>query len=342
MRPRRSIADPGGRRAGAAGTALAAAGFTAVERQLHRGRRLADALDELAARRRPGGTRAGVVDRDRPTATGCRSRRCSTAWPPRRAPTRRRLGQAEARRLPVRLSFPLVVCTLPSFVLLAIAPAVLGAISTLRGTRPVRRPSATFRRLETRCLLWLPCSPACTPPCWSSPIRPLRRLAPRRGRGDRGQATTEYALVLLAAALVALLVVAWATAGGGAGQDRPALQPGHRLGHRQGLNGASTHAGDAGQAAVELALVLPVVVVLLLGMLQVALVGRDQLALELAAREGARAAAVSADPAAAARAAADRVTSLHPLSVDVSVAATTVTVTVRHRSVTDIADRSGG
>jgi hypothetical protein len=33
---------------------------------------------------------------------------------------------------------------------------------------------------------------------------------------DNGQATTEYALVLLAAALVALLVVAWATAGGGA------------------------------------------------------------------------------------------------------------------------------
>jgi hypothetical protein len=37
-----------------------------------------------------------------------------------------------------------------------------------------------------------------------------------RLRGSRGQATTEYALVLLAAALVALLVVAWATAGGGA------------------------------------------------------------------------------------------------------------------------------
>jgi hypothetical protein len=35
-------------------------------------------------------------------------------------------------------------------------------------------------------------------------------------RGSRGQATTEYALVLLAAALVGLLVVAWATAGGGA------------------------------------------------------------------------------------------------------------------------------
>lgn len=37
----------------------------------------------------------------------------------------------------------------------------------------------------------------------------------RRG-DDRGQATTEYALVLLAAALVGLMVVAWATAGGGA------------------------------------------------------------------------------------------------------------------------------
>jgi hypothetical protein len=37
-----------------------------------------------------------------------------------------------------------------------------------------------------------------------------------RLRTDRGQATTEYALVLLAAALVGLLVVAWATAGGGA------------------------------------------------------------------------------------------------------------------------------
>ena len=35
-------------------------------------------------------------------------------------------------------------------------------------------------------------------------------------RTDCGQATTEYALVLLAAALVGLMVVAWATAGGGA------------------------------------------------------------------------------------------------------------------------------
>jgi hypothetical protein len=53
-------------------------------------------------------------------------------------------------------------------------------------------------------------------------LRHLDRLAhpdpASRLRSDRGQATTEYALVLLAAALVALLVVGWATAGGGAGK----------------------------------------------------------------------------------------------------------------------------
>ncbi|MBU6314974.1 MAG: hypothetical protein KGR47_00580 [Acidobacteria bacterium] len=35
---------------------------------------------------------------------------------------------------------------------------------------------------------------------------------------EEGQATTEYALVLLGAALVALMLIAWATAGGGAGK----------------------------------------------------------------------------------------------------------------------------
>ena len=37
-------------------------------------------------------------------------------------------------------------------------------------------------------------------------------------RTDLGQATTEYALVLIGAAVIALLVVAWATDGGGAGR----------------------------------------------------------------------------------------------------------------------------
>lgn len=40
--------------------------------------------------------------------------------------------------------------------------------------------------------------------------------SPKRCRGSRGQATTEYALVLLAAALVGVLVIGWATGGGGA------------------------------------------------------------------------------------------------------------------------------
>ena len=44
---------------------------------------------------------------------------------------RSRQVQQQARTLPVKLAFPLVVCTLPSFVLLAIAPAVLGAVSTI-------------------------------------------------------------------------------------------------------------------------------------------------------------------------------------------------------------------
>lgn len=47
---------------------------------------------------------------------------------------RRRIDQTDARKLPVRLSFPLVVCTLPSFVLLAIAPAVIAALSSLGAT----------------------------------------------------------------------------------------------------------------------------------------------------------------------------------------------------------------
>jgi len=94
---------------------------------------------------------------------------------------------------------------------------------------------------------------------------------------------------------------------------------------------------DAGQASVELALLLPLVVVLLLGLLQVALVARDQLALELAAREAARAAAVSADPSGAAAAAANGATTLRPLDVSVAVGGTTVTVTVAFHHRTDVA-----
>jgi hypothetical protein len=78
-------------------------------------------------------------------------------------------------------------------------------------------------------------------------------------------------------------------------------------------------------------------VVLVLGLVQVTLVARDQLAIELAAREGARAAAVSSAPAIAARSAVDRTITIRPVGVDVAVGASTVTVTVSYLNSTDVA-----
>ena len=50
-------------------------------------------------------------------------------------------------------------------------------------------------------------------------LRRVRSLHTKQNKvHDAGQATTEYALVLLGAAIIALLVVAWATDGGGAGR----------------------------------------------------------------------------------------------------------------------------
>lgn len=94
---------------------------------------------------------------------------------------------------------------------------------------------------------------------------------------------------------------------------------------------------DRGQAAVELAMAMPLVVVFALGAVQVGLVARDRVAIELAAREAARAASVSADPAAAAVAAAHRVTSLGPLDVSVAVAGDVVRVRVAYTNPTDVA-----
>ena len=101
-----------------------------VRLQMHRGRRLSDALetlpiwlghhaayftDALITADRYGLALAPVLDQLGADVRLERSRQV----------------QRDARTLPVKLSFPLVVCTLPSFVLLAIAPAVLGAVSTL-------------------------------------------------------------------------------------------------------------------------------------------------------------------------------------------------------------------
>jgi Flp pilus assembly protein TadG len=99
----------------------------------------------------------------------------------------------------------------------------------------------------------------------------------------------------------------------------------------------SAAVNDRGQAAVEFAIALPLVVILVLGIVQVILIARDQIAVELAAREGARAATVAANPTSAATRSANEAISLRPLDVSASTAAERVTVTVRHRSQTTVA-----
>jgi tight adherence protein C len=106
-------------------------GFGAVLHDVSNGRRFADALrslpdslgprahalaDSFAAADRDGLPLAPVLDR---LAQEARSHR-------------RRRADALARQLPVRMSLPLVLCTLPSFVLLAVAPLLLAAFASLR------------------------------------------------------------------------------------------------------------------------------------------------------------------------------------------------------------------
>lgn len=104
--------------------------FEAVIHRLERGRRLADAITALPELLGPAAAPVAdaITAADRygtplgPVLDGLASDARDN---------RRRLAEARARRLPVRLSFPLVVCTLPSFVLLTIIPALLGALAGL-------------------------------------------------------------------------------------------------------------------------------------------------------------------------------------------------------------------
>jgi tight adherence protein C len=104
--------------------------FAAVDLAMQRGDRFADALarlhaqlgtvaqplvDSLSAADRYGLPLAPVLER---LSLEARQQR-------------RRDTDAAARELPVRLAMPLVLCTLPSFVLLAIVPLLLGALSSL-------------------------------------------------------------------------------------------------------------------------------------------------------------------------------------------------------------------
>ncbi len=107
--------------------------FVEVDRRRARGATLADALRALPDLVGPGANvvadtlamaeRYGtpVADTLEQLSADVRERRV-------------RQAEAEARKLPIRMSFPLVFCTLPSFVLIAIVPAVLGALSSLDGT----------------------------------------------------------------------------------------------------------------------------------------------------------------------------------------------------------------
>ncbi len=105
-------------------------GFVEVERRLHRGDGLADALrglpEVLGAPLDPVADTLAIAERHG-TPIGDALTQLSAEV----RQQRRRAAEADARKLPVRLSFPLVFCTLPSFVLVAIAPAILAALSSL-------------------------------------------------------------------------------------------------------------------------------------------------------------------------------------------------------------------
>lgn len=106
--------------------------FAEVVRRTERGQSFADALAALYALGPRAGNLAGVIatsDRHGLPLGPVLDQLTVEA-----RDARRRLEQAQARRLPVRLSFPLVMCTLPSFVLLAIVPAVIAALSSLGTT----------------------------------------------------------------------------------------------------------------------------------------------------------------------------------------------------------------
>ena len=76
---------------------------------------------------------------------------------------------------------------------------------------------------------------------------------------------------------------------------------------------------ERGTAAVEFALVLPLVLVVALALVQTGLLVRDRLLVEAAARAGARAAAVQEDPAAIRSAALTAAPSLDEGAVDLAV-----------------------
>ncbi|MGH9279215.1 MAG: type II secretion system F family protein, partial [Acidimicrobiales bacterium] len=118
-------------RVAARGSGPLAAELDRVVEEVRLGRRLSDALDDLPARAgeavRP--LVAALVAAERygaPLVAGLER----LAEEVRR--DRRRRAEEAARKVPVKLLFPLVTCTLPAFGLLTVAPLIASAIRSLR------------------------------------------------------------------------------------------------------------------------------------------------------------------------------------------------------------------
>lgn len=117
--------------AGRRGSGPLAVELRRVAAEVGCGRRLADALDDLpAVAGEPTRPLAGVLAR-------C-ERYGTPALPALQRLSdevrvqRQRRAEAAARRVPVTLLFPLVLCVLPAFALLTVAPLVAGALRELR------------------------------------------------------------------------------------------------------------------------------------------------------------------------------------------------------------------
>ncbi|MFZ4811449.1 MAG: type II secretion system F family protein [Ilumatobacteraceae bacterium] len=106
------------------------AAFADVRRRTEQGQRFADALSALVERlgTRSLGLAATLAASDR---TGMPLGPVVDRLADEARQHRRRLVEATLRELPIRLTLPLTLCTLPSFLLIAIAPLVVGALSSL-------------------------------------------------------------------------------------------------------------------------------------------------------------------------------------------------------------------
>ncbi|HEU4750024.1 MAG TPA: TadE/TadG family type IV pilus assembly protein [Acidimicrobiia bacterium] len=110
-----------------------------------------------------------------------------------------------------------------------------------------------------------------------------------------------------------------------------------------GLEAVLTRRSDRGGVAMELAVTIPTLILVLLAVLEVVVIARTQLELVAAAREGARVAATVADPARAVTAVENALAPVLSDRVRVTVTrpavvgrAATVVVSLRHRMVTPL------